>query len=42
MGGLIMSRPTMIMGPNENDITATGHQAKVMDFSWKNGRQEVS
>lgn len=36
-----MSRPTMIMGTNENDITTTCHQAMVMAFSWKAGRQEV-
>ena len=42
MGGLISIQPTMIMGPDENEITTTGHQARVMDFSWKAGRQEVS
>ena len=42
MGGLITSRPTIIIGPNENEIIATSHQARVMAFSGKVGRQEVS
>ena len=33
MGGLITSWTTMTMGPKKNDITATSHQARVMDFS---------
>jgi len=42
MEGPITSWPTMIMGPSENGITATHHQARVMDFSWKFGRHKVS
>jgi len=37
-----MSRPTTIMRPNMPDITVAGHQARVMAFSRKAGRQEVS
>ena len=37
-----MSRPTMIMRPSMHDITTPGHQARVMAFSQKAGRQEVS
>ena len=37
-----MSLPTMIMRPNMHDITAPGHQARVMAFSQKAGRWEVS
>ena len=35
-----MRRPTMIMRPNMHEITARGHQARVMAFSpksWKTG-----
>ena len=35
-----MSRPTMVMRPNMHEITARGHQARVMAFSpksWKTG-----
>jgi len=37
-----MRQPNIIMGPNKNDITSTGHEAKIMAFNWKDGRQEVS
>lgn len=30
-----MRQPHIIMGPNENEITTTGHKAMIMAFNWK-------